>query len=271
VAAITSESLATERLALEGQPQELRPIVASFNGLLDRLAASWERQRLFVDGVAHELRTPITLIRGYGESLQRQAAAAGGLQAADLAPLRQIEAEGERMGRLVADLLDIAREDAGRLELRAECFDLDEALLLAFERLQPLAPGRLRLEAPQEGEPALAHGDPERLQQCLTNLVENALRYSPAGSPVELFSSRTAAGLIAHVRDHGTGVPPGERERIFGRFERGSAAGPGGGSGLGLAVVRLLMERMGGSVRVNDAPGGGADFQLLLPVARSAE
>jgi signal transduction histidine kinase len=257
LAAITSESLETERLDPAEHPQELRPIVSAFNALLGRLAASWERQRIFVDGVAHELRTPITLIRGYSESLQRQAA--GGVAAG------RIAAEARRMGRLVSDLLDIARDDAGRLELSGDRLDLDDALLEAFERLQPLAAGRLKLQAPPETESVFASGDPDRVQQCLTNLVENALKYTPAGTLIELFSSREGDHLIAHVRDHGPGIPPAERERIFERFARGSSQSSG--SGLGLAMVRLLMERMGGGVRVREAPGGGADFQLLLPLA----
>jgi signal transduction histidine kinase len=238
---------------------ELLPIVRAFNNLLDRLSAERQRQQAFVDGVAHELRTPITLIGGYAQRLHRQT------PAPLPEPVLRIEAEAARMGRLVADLLDIAREDAGRLELRHEPLDLDDALLEAYERLEPLAAGRLLLHSPLDGQEPLGRGDRERLQQCLTNLVENALKYTPAATPIELFSSREGDRLIAHVRDHGPGIPLAERERIFERFARASSQSSG--SGLGLAMVRLLMERMGGGVRVREAPGGGADFQLLLPLA----
>ncbi len=142
------------------------------------------------------------------------------------------------MGTLVSDLLDLVRNDAGRLRLQA-C-----------------------AEAPT------ANADPHRLQQCLTALVDNALLYSPAPSPVTLAASTGPAGeLVLHVRDRGPGVPSEEREAIFGRFVRGSAglASPRRGSGIGLSVVRLLIEAMGGRVQVADHPGGGADFQLLLP------
>lgn len=258
---IDAESLQQTRLSASGQPEELMPIVAAFNSLLDRLSAARQRQQAFVDGVAHELRTPITLISGYAQSLRRQADAGSSLDAGSLAPLRRIEAEGARMGRLVADLLDIAREDAGRLELRRSVFDVDDALLEAFERLTPLAGGRLVLHPPPD-DSSQAMGDAERLEQCLTNLVENALKYTPAGSPIELFRSSTSTKVIAHVRDHGPGVALADRERIFERFVRSSAAASG--SGIGLAMVRLLMERMGGQVRVSDAPGGGAEFWLVL-------
>ncbi len=256
------DRLAEDRLSLEGQPNELMPIVAAFNGLLDRLAAGRQRQQSFVDGVAHELRTPITLISGYAQSLERAADAAGRISAQGLEPLRRIVVEADRMGRLVSDLLDLAREDGGRLELQNTSLDLDDALLEAYERLEPLARGRLRIVLPGDGEPPLGHGDRQRMQQCLTNLIENALKYTPAGSQIELFSSSTPQHVIAHVRDHGPGVPEWERKRIFQRFVRGSAAASG--SGLGLSIVQLLMERMGGAVEVVEASGGGAEFRLQL-------
>ncbi len=109
--------------------------------------------------------------------------------------------------------------------------------------------------------------DPDRLGQCLTNLVENALKYAPAPTPVELAVERCGDTVVLHVRDHGPGIAPEEREAVFQLFQRGSAAplASVSGSGIGLAMVRLLMERMGGTVQVDDAPGGGADVQLLLP------
>jgi signal transduction histidine kinase len=219
LAAMSSEDLNVEQLDPDAQPRELKPIVTSFNALLGRLAGSWERQRIFVDGVAHELRTPITLISGQAQSLQRQADASASIGPAARQPLRLIVSEAQRMGRLVSDLLDIARDDAGRL------------------------------------------------QQCLTNLVENALKYTPEATPIELFSSRQGDQLIAHVRDHGPGISLAEKERIFARFARGASQSSVSGSGIGLSMVRLLMEKMGGGVRVADTPGGGADFQLLLRLA----
>lgn len=256
---IDAECLEQTRLSSIGQPEELKPIVAAFNALLDRLAGARQRQQAFVDGVAHELRTPITLISGYAQSLQRQGhPLAGGPE------LELIAREAERMGRLVRELLDIAREEAGRLQLGRDPLDLDEALLTAFERLEPLASARLRLRIPEDGSPPLGLGDSERLQQCLTNLVENALKYTPEGTPIELFSSTSASEAVLHVRDHGQGVTLAEQERIFERFVRGSSEANASGSGIGLAMVRLLMRRMGGEVRVEAAPGGGADFQLVL-------
>jgi len=261
---IEFDSLPSERLPLQRQPQELRPIIQAFNDLLDRLAASWSRQNAFVDGVAHELRTPITLINGYAQSLQRHGAVSG----AALRQLALIQSESQRMARMVTDLLDLARDDADRLALHRERLDPEQLLLETYERLAQFAEGRLRLVAPGEGEEEELDvwGDPHRMQQCLTNLVENALKYAPSGSPITLEATVSSDAVRLHVRDQGPGVPEPERQRIFERFVRGSTAEGCSGSGLGLSVVRLLMERMGGSVAVAEAPEGGADFQLVLPV-----
>ena len=173
------------------------------------------------------------------------------------------------MGRLVNDLLEIARDDAGRLQL--ECRQLDPYAVLSdlFGRLQASTNGRLRLLPAPVGY-AEVSADPERLSQCLTNLVENASKYSPAGSPIELRLSSDAEAVVLHVIDHGPGVPLEERQSIFERFRRGSTTGEVSGHGIGLAVVKTLMERMGGSVAVVDAPAGGADFQLRLSALLSA-
>jgi len=265
LAGITTRSLSTERLSLKGQPTELHPIATAFNDLLDRLAEAWEHQRTFVNGVSHELRTPITLISGYSRRLLRRAE---GLNPEQHEQLELVASEAESMGRLVNDLLEIARDDAGRLQL--ESAQLDPATLLEelHRRLQDTTNGRLILQ-PLPTSYADVCADPERLTQCLTNLVENALKYSPSSQPIELALSSDADQVVLHVRDHGAGVPAAEREQIFGRFVRGSGSGDTSGHGIGLAVVKTLMERMGGSASVGDAPGGGADFQLRLPAVLS--
>lgn len=248
-------------LDVQNQPEELQPIAATFNAMQERLSSSWERQRTFVDGVAHELRTPITLISGHAQSLQRQNAVPA------LAPsLALINAEAQRMGALVSDMLDLARKDAGRLQLRCQAIDAEDVLLEAFERLAAGADGRLRLQPPaEEVSLPLASGDPERLAQCLLALIDNALRYAPPPTPIRLSVEAGREAVVIHVIDRGPGVPPEERQAIFERFVRGSAAIDTRGSGIGLAVVQLLMEAMGGLVKVSDSPGGGADFQLHLP------
>jgi two-component system OmpR family sensor kinase len=251
-------------LDLEALPEELRPIAASFNAMQQDLAASWERQRSFVDGVAHELRTPITLISGHAQRLERSGASGAAGHS-----LRLISAEARRMGALVSDMLDLARQDAGRLELRTQPIDTEDLLLDVYERLAPGTKGRLRIDLPIGiGVEALelppAAGDPRRVEQCLTTLVENACRYAPEG-PISLVVEVTRDALLLHVRDHGPGVREGERETIFERFVRGSASVDKRGSGIGLSVAQSLMRAMGGRISVVSTTGGGADFRLHLP------
>jgi two-component system OmpR family sensor kinase len=142
---------------------------------------------------------------------------------------------------------------------------VEDVLLEAFERLQQQAQGRLHLSEPAADSLPLAQGDPERLQQCLAALIDNALRYT--SGPITLSAEHRPARrtLVLHVEDSGPGVGAAERETIFERFVRGSASINTRGSGLGLSVVRLLMEAMAGSATVACAEGGGADFQLELP------
>ena len=261
---ITAPPRAGAVLLAADQPSELQPIADAFAALQQRLAAAWERERSFSDGAAHELRTPITLISGQAQSLLRQP-----LPEAQRQMVRAIAREAEHMGELVRHLLDLARQDAGRLQLLLQPVDPEALVLEAFDRLRPLAPQRLLL-APADAllpPPPPLPADRERLLQCLSALVDNALAYAPTG-PVELAVSSEEGAVVWHVRDHGPGVAPQERQLIFERFVRGSAAAssPRRGSGLGLALVRLLMQAMGGAVAVADRPGGGADFQLRLPV-----
>lgn len=258
----------SSHLNVEQHPKELQTIALSFNQLQDRLASSWQRERAFVDGVAHELRTPITLISGYAQTLLRQ----------DLEPeVRQagfqIDVEAKRMASLVVAFLALARQDAGRLQLELSPISPQEQLLLAYERLKPACDGRLILgDIDPIRDDLLVHADEERLQQCIAALVENACLYSKApGSKtavsVELFLSTHEGVVIFHVLDRGPGVPDSEKSLIFERFVRGHASENVRGSGIGLSVVKELMLLMAGSVDVVDVIGGGADFRLHLPMA----
>ncbi|MDC3011692.1 HAMP domain-containing histidine kinase [Synechococcus sp. AH-736-G21] len=249
-----ADSLGQRTLDPDGQSQELQPIVEAFNQLQLRLAEAWQRERRFIDGVAHELRTPITVISGHAQSLQVE------LTPASQVKVALIAAEAERLGELVTAMLDLARSDAGRLTLELETLDPELVLVDAYERLQALAPGRLRLAPPLEGEMSSISVDPERLQQCLAALVDNALRYSSRA--VQLAVSALDDSVTLHVRDQGPGIPEGERAQVFERFVRGSTSIGTRGSGIGLATVKLLMEAMQGELLIADAPGEGADLQL---------
>ena len=260
LACLSADSLGQRNLDPVGQSRELQPIVESFNQLQCRLAEAWQRERRFVDGVAHELRTPITVISGHAQSLQVE------LPEASKAKVALIAAEAERLGGLVTVMLDFARSDAGRLKLELELLNPELVVLDAYERLQGLAPDRLRLAPSSEAEIPCITADTERLQQCLAAFVDNALCYSSGA--VHLAASASDDSVILHVRDQGPGIPEQERGQVLQRFVRGSTSIGTRGSGIGLATVNLLMESMHGELLIGDAPGGGADMQLrFMPSA----
>ena len=256
---LSADSLGQRTLDPDGQSQELQPIVEAFNQLQARLAEAWQRERRFVDGVAHELRTPITVISGHAQSLQLEA------PKESQAKLALIAAEAKRLGELVSVMLDLARSDAGRLNLELQTVDPELVVLDAYERLQALAPNRLRLAPSLDAEIPRITADAERLQQCLAALVDNALRYSAGAVHLAVSASDDSATL--HVRDQGPGIPEEERGQVLQRFVRGSTSIGTRGSGIGLATVKLLMEAMQGELLIADAPGGGADLQLRFKIS----
>ncbi len=260
--AIGSDSLDSQRVPLEHQPRELAPIALAFNDLLERLSVAWERQRGFVNGVSHELRMPLSLVRSYASRLRRRSQ---DLSEQQCEQLTLIEEEADRMGRMVADLLALTRIESNRLLLPFEPFDVAEAIARVDERLQLVCAGRLRIcPGATQGPRTWALGDADRFEQCLANLIGNALKFAPGFSPIQVRMDASLDRVVVHVIDAGPGVPESERSRIFERFVRGRHASGVPGSGVGLAVVRDLMEAMGGSVTVAASPGGGADFQLRL-------
>ena len=251
---LSADSLGQRTLDPVGQSRELQPIIEAFNQLQSRLAEAWQRERRFIDGVAHELRTPITVISGHAQSLHAE------LSEASESKMALIAAEAERLGELMTVMLDLTRSDAGRLTLELESLDPELVVLDAYERLQALAPERLRLAPPAQVELPRITVDPERVQQCLAALVENALKFSEG--PVQLAVSASSDAVTLHVRDQGTGIPKDERNQVLERFVRGSTAVGTRGSGIGLATVTLLMGAMDGDLLIGNALGGGADMQL---------
>ena len=263
--AISTDTLDSQRVLVAAQPLELAPIALAFNDLLDRLSASWERQRSFANGVSHELRTPISLIRNYASSLRRRSHDLSEQQAEQLA---LIEDEAGRMGRLVADLLALTRIEAHRTLMPYEPFDVAQAIERVAQRLRSRCFGRLQIcPGATQASRTFALGEADRFEQCLTNLIENAQKFDPGAGPIQLRLDASLDRVVVHVIDAGPGVPDNEKARIFERFGRGRHTSAIAGSSVGLAVVRALMEAIGGSVSVVDGPQGGADFQLRLKAA----
>ena len=254
--ALEADSLAEQSIDLEAQPKELQPIADSFNQLQTRLFTSWQRERAFVDGVAHELRTPISVMSAQAQRLMQ----AGSFVGSETASLQLIASEADRMGELVRVLLDFARSDSGRLRVELASMEPEPLVLEAYERLLPLAPSRIRLAPPTSDLLPCIDVDRQRLQQCFAALVDNALKFSTAA--VTLSVELAQGCVVLHVIDSGPGIPKQDREKVLERFARGSSAVGTRGSGIGLATVELLMQAMEGELLIGDAPSGGADMQL---------
>jgi signal transduction histidine kinase len=241
----------------------------------DRARAAAEeavRERdLFLSAVSHDLRTPLTTIKGQAQLSRRRLARAEGPDAAAVAAgLARIEADAGRMNALIEDLLEVSRERAGRaIELQREPVDLVAlAHAAATARRPEYAPGEIRVVAPPS---LVVAADRRRVERVVTNLLENAIKYSPDRGPIELALASANGWATLTVRDQGIGIPAGERARIFDPFQRGSnAAARFHGAGIGLAGVRQIVEQHGGAIDVDSEEGVGSAFTVRLPVTESA-
>jgi signal transduction histidine kinase len=253
---------------------------AELEALYRQLADSHERLREldelksdFLGNVSHELRTPLAAIKGFVDNLLD--GVTGPVTGKQRHYLVRIHDNVERLTRMVSDLLDLTRIEAGKIELAHEAVDPGEMVAEATEGLRPLARARaIQLEVDVAGCPPI-WGDPDKVHQVLTNLVSNALKFTPSGGCVTVVAAPAPEGMVRlAVRDTGLGVPPGERDRIFDKFYQvGRVDGERPpGSGLGLTIARSLVELHGGRIWIEDGGGGasGASFVVLLPAARGA-
>jgi two-component system sensor histidine kinase BaeS len=237
---------------------ELADLGSAFNAMSGELAHARESQRRFLESVSHELKTPLTSIRGYAEAVND-----GAVSPPEAA--RVITTEADRLQRLVTDLLDLARLGRSDFSVAREPIDLSALSRLAVERHLPQARAMDVALSSTAADGAWALGDEGRLLQATSNLIENALRLSPAGGSVLVSAS---PGQIC-VRDTGPGLAPEDVSRAFERFYlhdryRSERAV---GSGLGLAIVKELTLAMGGTVEASSPTGGGAQFTLRLPAS----
>jgi two-component system, OmpR family, sensor kinase len=274
---VTAGAIAGGDLSRRVSPATARTEVGrlglALNRMLDRLEdafaerqASEDRLRQFLADASHELRTPLASIRGYAE-LFRMGATRNRDDTA--LAMRRIEDEARRMGVLVEDLLTLARLDEAPA-LRREPVDLAKMARDAVTDARATAPERpISVQTP---DAAVVSGDPHQLHQVLANLMRNALVHTPGGSPIEVSVRPNGQIVEIEVRDHGAGLPEGARERLFERFWRAEAGRERGkaGAGLGLAIVHDIVVAHHGSVIAGDAPGGGAQFIVELPVAAPA-
>ncbi|HWF33131.1 MAG TPA: HAMP domain-containing sensor histidine kinase [Solirubrobacteraceae bacterium] len=252
------------RIKSVGQ-DEIGRLARSFNAMLDALErsigaldASVHAQRQLVADASHELRTPVTSLRTNIEILQQA-------ESMDLADRRRLLSDVveqiEELTLLINDLIELARGEEPFAP--AEDVRLDVLVAEVVERAQRHAPASFDVEL----EPTIVPGVPARLERAITNLIDNAVKYSPPGEPVEIALS----GEQLTVRDHGPGISDADLPHVFDRFYRGAEARGRPGSGLGLAIVRQVAEQQGGRVDAERAPGGGTLMRLCLARAESIE
>jgi signal transduction histidine kinase/CheY-like chemotaxis protein len=236
------------------------------HGLRDDIRQLKEVERLkteFVSTVSHELRTPLTAIRG---ALGLVLAGTTGPVAAKTRDLLQIGLQNtERLIRLINDILDVERMESGHLSIRREPCELGTILRTTVDSLRTVAMEAQVTLVLEAGVSAVVTGDPDRLVQVFTNLISNAVRFSPRGESVTVSLRTTPTSVVVFVTDRGPGIPLEFRRRIFGKFQQADPSGSVGGTGLGLAIVRAIVERHGGSIRFDSAPGHGTTFITELP------
>ncbi len=244
-------------------PAELRALAESFNRMTAEVMAANTAQRDFLGNVSHDLKTPLTSIQGYAQAIIDGAAddAKGAAQT--------IYEEASRLNRMVVELTDLERLQAGKLSMQLEPIDMGELCQGVVQSLAVVAEQKsLSLSAEVAPAPAV-NGDGDRLAQVLMNLISNALEFTPAGGRVRVLVERAAGGLNVSIHDSGIGIPRDELPRVFERFYQvDKSRGPQRGTGLGLAITKEIIEAHGGRITVES--GGrdkGAVFRVWLPGA----
>ena len=241
---------------------EVGELARAFNQMAADLAAADRQQRELIANVSHELRTPITALQGLLENI------VDGVAQAEPATMRTALAQTERLGRLVAELLDLSRLDAGVVPLDRAQIDVPDFLDRVVQEAAVTAAGagrdvRFTVTAPE----VTMSGDPERLHQVFANLLDNAARHSPPGGTVTLSAEQRGECLLFAVSDEGDGIGVEDRDRVFERFTRGGRA-TDGGTGLGLAIAHWVVRLHHGAIAVVD-PGRartGCHIQVTLPL-----
>lgn len=252
-----TETDLSDRVVVNGE-SEIAELGRTFNDMLDRLQSAFASQKEFLADVGHELRTPITVIRGHLETLgddpgeRREATAV-------------INDELQRMSRLVDDLLLLARSDRPDF-LRVEPLDLDVLTHELFAKARTLGVRRWLID---EADVGLVHADPHRLTSAVMNLAENAVRHTRGDEAIALGSSLEDGVVRLWVRDEGRGIAQTEQERIFERFAAAPQSVPSHGAGLGLAIVTAIAEAHDGHVELQSEPEAGSKFTIVIPSGES--
>lgn len=267
---ISAENL-DERLPVANARDELGRLAVVFNELLARLGAAFAQQRQFMADASHELRTPLSVAQtAAGVTLEQPQRAEGEYRDA----LKVINDQTRRLSRIVEDMFTLARADAGRLPLRPSRFYLDELLAETARAATVLAtPQGVKVELPSTVETPF-EGDEDLLRQMLLNLLDNAIKHTPAGGTVRLSLVREQVGYLIEVADTGSGIPVEAQPHVFERFYRADAArarvqsgnGQGSSAGLGLSIARWIAAAHGGTIRLVRSDRTGTTFAIVLPL-----
>jgi signal transduction histidine kinase len=247
-------------IAAESLPREIAPLVSELNRLLERLNAAFQAQRAFVADAAHELRSPLTAVRLQSQLLDRAPDEAARTEAR-----ANLGAAVERAIHLVEQLLTLARNEPRAVTGELGPVPLDQAVADGITDAHALAQSRA-IDLALEGAPVTVRGDREALRTLVRNLVDNAVRYTPAGGRVRvrLRSSDIPGRTVLEVADSGPGIPAADRERVFDRFYRRPGTAEEG-SGLGLAIVKAIADRHGADIRFDRALEGGLKVTVDFP------
>ncbi|MGD0708449.1 MAG: ATP-binding protein [Anaerolineaceae bacterium] len=248
------------------QNNEISGAINSFNATLDRLEKLFTSQRRFLADVSHDLRTPLTVIKG-NVSLIRK------MRKNDEESLEGIEQEVDRMTRLVGDLLLLAQAESGSLPLDMQNVELDTVLLEVFNQMKILAGGKVDLTISEIDQVQLT-GDRDRLKQMLLNLMGNAVQYTPEGGSVTMALSKTELQAKLIISDTGPGIPAEDLPHLFERFYRGQRShrpDQTSGYGLGLSIAYWIVRNHGGYIEVSSREGQGTTFCVWLPLSKKPE
>ncbi len=256
----------SDRVAVPGHGSEIDRLAETFNRMAAHVQTVMAEMRQVNDHIAHDLRSPLTRIRGLAESAAVQAPP--GSEAAELAG--SIVEECDRLGRIINTMLEIAEAEAGVQRLALEPVDTGELVRRAVELFEGVAEERrVALACRLAAVPPL-RGDRRRLQHALANLVDNALKYTPAGGHVTVTLAAHGERVEIAVRDDGPGIAPEDRPHLFERFYRGDRSRHLPGNGLGLSLARAVARAHGGDIRLESGVGAGSEFVLSLPSAGPA-
>ena len=240
---------------------EIGKLSAEINSMSEKVAVAEKSRTEFISQVSHELRTPLTAIQGWAETIAYDPA----VQGDSLRGIHIISKEADRLTGMVSELLEFARIQDGRFNLRIELIDIAAELedaLFTYGELMKQAGVELDYEQPANEIP-LIPGDPERLKQVFLNLLDNAVKHGGDGQKVEVSLSEVPRGVCISIRDHGHGIPEGELPHVKEKFYKGSSKNRG--TGIGLAVCDEIVNRHGGELSIENAEGGGCLVTILLP------